>query len=132
MMKLLVSFLFFVIIISSIFSAGKRDNNNSHPLPAESIESVNSIEQPNADMENMIKLTGRIQIYGNEPHTFTGIIDENGIEYAIYPSEQEEKLRTLQGQLIEFTVILLDESQGYGSLFLKGGTVTPLEWNIIR
>jgi len=80
----------------------------------------------------MKTLTGRIQIYGNEPHTFVGIIDENGAEYAVYPPEQEEKLRKLQGHLIEFTVIFLDKPQGYGSLFLQGGTITPLEWRIIR
>jgi len=61
-----------------------------------------------------------------------GIADEKGIEYAVYPQEQEEKLRNLQGHLIEFTVILLEKPQGYGSLFLKGGTVTPVNWEIIR
>ena len=60
-----------------------------------------------------------------------GIADEKRIEYAD-PQEQEEKLRNLQGHLIEFTVILLEKPQGYGSLFLKGGTVTPVSWEIIQ
>jgi len=81
---------------------------------------------------NMTKITGRVKIYGNEPHTFAGIVDEKGTEFAVYPPEQEEKLRQLQGYLIEFTVIFLDEPKGEGALYLKGGTVNPLEWSIIR
>jgi hypothetical protein len=41
-------------------------------------------------MGNMKTLTGRIQIYGNEPHTFAGIIDEDGTEYAIYPRNRKK------------------------------------------
>jgi len=81
--------------------------------------------------ENTVRLVGRIQIYGNAPHTFAGIIDENGVEYAIYPPELEERLRALQGHLIEFTVIALDEPRGFGSLVLRGGTVKPLKWDLI-
>jgi len=62
----------------------------------------------------MTKLTGRVQIYGNVPHTYLGIVDEKGIEFAVYPPEQEEKLRGLQGHLIEFTVIFLYKPQGEG------------------
>ncbi|MCL2193165.1 MAG: hypothetical protein FWB78_07205 [Treponema sp.] len=72
-------------------------------------------------MKSTVTLVGRIQIFGNAPHTFAGIIDENGMEYAIYPPEQEERLRTLQGHLIEFTVVILDEPMGFGSLVLRGG-----------
>jgi len=82
--------------------------------------------------EKTIKLKGIIKIFGSEPHTFAGIVDEKGVEYSIYPPEKEDELRKLQGNLIEFTVILLDKPQGYGSLFLKGGTVTPVEWKIIN
>jgi len=82
--------------------------------------------------EQTVKLTGSVKVFGSEPHTFAGIVDEKGIEYAVYPPEKEEELRRLQGRLIEFTVVFLDNPQGYGSLFLKGGTVTPLKWDIIR
>jgi hypothetical protein len=90
------------------------------------------IKEDMNDSQNTTKITGRVVIYGNEPHTFVGIVGEDGTEYAVYPSDQEEKLRALQGHLIEFTVVLLNESQGYGSLFLKGGTVTPVTWEIIQ
>jgi len=83
-------------------------------------------------VENTMKILGRTQIYGNEPHTFVGIIDENGTEYAVYPPSQEEKLKTLQGHLIEFTVVLLDEPKGDGSIFLKGGTVTVVKWELVQ
>jgi len=59
-----------------------------------------------------------------------GIVDERENEYAVYPPEKEEELRKLQGHLIEFTVVFLEKPQAYGSLFLKGGTVTPVTWEI--
>ena len=79
-----------------------------------------------------MKILGQIQIYGNEPHTFAGIVDQDGIQYAIYPPSVETELRSLQGYLLEFTVILLNEPHGYGGQFLKGGTVTPLKWEIAQ
>ena len=81
--------------------------------------------------ESSVMIRGRVQIYGNEPHTFAGIVDENGTEYAVYPRSSEDELRPLQGYLIEFTVIMLDETQGYGGMFLGGGTVTPVSWEIL-
>jgi len=128
-MKVIVFLLFFLLIIPNAFSCGRKEKNNSQPLK---VENVNTEGQSGTGTENMTKLTGRVQIYGSEPHTFVGIVDENGTEFAVYPPEQEEKLRKLQGHLIEFTVIFLDEPQGYGSLFLKGGTVNPVKWEIIR
>jgi len=93
---------------------------------------VNSQSDIFTNMENIKKIIGRVQIYGNGPHTFVGIISNNDIEYAIYPPEYEEKLRELQGRLIEFYVILMDQAQSYGGVFLKGGTVKLIEWNILR
>jgi len=130
-MKLFVFILFFIFILPNVFPCGKKEEaRNPQPLPAPN--SVSTADQVNTGTNNMIKLTGRVQIYGNEPHTFVGIVDGNGTEYAVFPPEQEKELRKLQGHLIEFTVILLDDPQGYGSLFLKGGTVTPVKWEIIR
>ena len=79
-----------------------------------------------------MKILGQIQIYGNEPHTFAGIVDQDGTQYSIYPPSVETELRSLQGCLIEFTVIMLNEPQGYGAAFLKGGTVTPLKWEKVQ
>ena len=72
-----------------------------------------------------------VEIYGNEPHSFVGIVDENGIEYTVYSPESVKELRMLQGHLIKFTVVFV-EPQNYQSMYLKGGTVTPLSWEIIR
>lgn len=80
-------------------------------------------------VENTSKITGRVQIYGNEPHTYVGIIDENDVEYLVTPPSVGDELRKLQGRLIEFTVVIVSESP---SMFLKGGTVKPVEWKIIR
>ena len=128
-MKSIIFLLLFVSIIPNVFSCGKKEKKNYQPL---TVENLSTEDQTNTGTENMIKLTGRVQIYGSEPHTFVGIVDERGTEFAVYPPEQEEKLRRLQGHLIEFTVIFLDEPKGEGALYLKGGTINPIEWSIIR
>ena len=84
-------------------------------------------------VENTTKITGRVQVYGSVPHTFVGIVDEAGIEYAVYPPSKEAELGRLQGHLIEFTVIFLDDPpRTEANTFLTGGTVTPVSWVIIR
>ena len=113
-MKKAFVILLLCIIPINVFSFGKRETT---------VETT---------MDSSIKITGRVQVFGNVPHTYTGIVDEEGRQYSVYPPSAEEQLRGLQGHLIEFTVILLDTPQGYGSMFLQGGTVTPLSWEIIR
>jgi len=108
-------FILFVLAFLSVFScrtaaAGQRGTN----------------------AENTTRITGMVQVYGSEPHTFVGIVDEKGTVYAVYPPSSEAELIKLQGHLIEFTVIMLDEPKGEGGLYLKGGTVTPLSWEILR
>jgi len=92
------------------------------------VDTANQVEV----CQNTVKILGQIEIFGNSPHIFAGIVDENGVAYAIYPPSREEELRMLQGHLIEFTVIILDEPRGAGGLFLRGGTVTPLGWEIVE
>ena len=120
-MKPVVFLLFFMCIIPNVFPCGKKE-----------VKSAGAEGRSNTMTNNVIKITGRVAIFGSEPHTFAGIVDENGTEFAVYPPEQEAKLRKLQGYLIEFTVVFLDEPKGEGALYLKGGTVNPLEWSIIR
>ena len=128
-MKSILFLVFFVFIIPNVFSFGRKEVKKPEPVP---VETSNTAEQVNVGTENMAKLTGRVRIYGSEPHTYVGIEDEKGTVFAVYPPEQEKELRTLQGHLIEFSVIFLEEPKGYGSLFLKGGTVTPVKWEILR
>jgi hypothetical protein len=119
----------------NLFSHGIREEKNNAGNPSINSEVFGTIDGGNdsgINMKDMVKITGTVQIYGNEPHTFAGITGENGEEYAIYPPSREDELRALQGRLIDFTVIILDEPKGFGSLFLRGGTVTPVEWHIIR
>jgi hypothetical protein len=76
-------------------------------------------------------ITGTVHIYGSEPHTYAGIVSDDGKTYAVYPREKEVEIRSLQGRLIEFTVRFLKEPAGEGSLYLRDGTVTPLSWRIL-
>ena len=127
--KIICFISFFFLAIGCAFSAGIREANNTQPSAAENAAMNN---QDCNNMETTIKITGRVQVYGNEPFTFVGIIDQNDTEYSVYPPEKEKELIPLQGHLIEFTAILLNEPQGFGSLSLKGGTVTPITWEILR
>jgi hypothetical protein len=132
-MKFTFFILLYVFVTFAAFSFGRREGEKKDSQePPVYINTVDIANQANAGAENTIKIIGRIQIYGNEPNTFVGIVDENGAEYAVYAPAREEELRKLQGHLINFTVVFLYEPQGYGSLFLKGGTVMPIEWEIIR
>jgi len=120
-----LKFIFLAFIIISLFSCATAANRKN-----EAVKNTKNCERTN--MEINTKITGRVQVYGNEPHTFVGIVDMNGIEYAVYPRSKEDELRQLQGHLIEFTVVFLDEPKAYGSLFLKGGTVKPIKWEITQ
>ena len=122
-MKVLNLTLLFFIIIFNLFSFGKRETVTSHPLDG-------SFPSEHLNTGNSINISGRVQIYGNEPHTFVGIVSEDRKVYSVYPQSQEQVLMGLQGYLINFTVVLLDEAQGYGSLFLRDGTVTVISWKI--
>jgi phosphoribosylanthranilate isomerase len=118
-------FILFALAVLSFFSCGTAAGDQR--------EQGSQGDRPHAfSVENTTRITGMVQIYGNEPHTYIGIVDENGTEYAVYSPSQEVELRKLQGYLIAFTVIMLDEPKGEGGLYLKGGTVTPLNWEIIR
>ena len=128
----LLFFLSFYIFPSGIWDKVKNDMNADAILSSDDVNLTNIENQLSNNHENIITFLGRVQIYGNEPHTFVGIIDENHIEYAVYSPAQEGELKLLQGHLIKFTVILLNENHGYGGLFLKGGTVEPIKWEIIR
>jgi len=131
-MKITIFALVFIFIAFNIFPLGKKESMDTNPnLPGSNVKASDAGKQDESK-ENIKKIRGRVEIYGNEPRTFAGIVDEKGIEYAVYPRSVENELRRLQGRLIEFTVILLDEPQGYSSLLLRGGTVTPIKWEIIE
>jgi len=124
--------LLYIVAASLAFSAGIREAVSDSQNPPVIVETVDIAVQANTS-DSTTTITGMIQIYGNEPHTFVGIIDhQDSTEYAVYPPSKEEELRGLQGHLIEFTVVKQDEPMGLGGLQLKGGTVTVVEWGIIR
>lgn len=131
-MKLTFFILFFILTSFNVFSLGKKERmDNTQNTTVENTATIDSGNLSVTETDTTM-ITGKIQIYGNEPHTFVGIIDGNGKEYAVYPPSWEEELKKLQGHLIEFTVVLLDEPQGYGGVFLKGGTVRPIAWKLIQ
>ena len=118
-MKFVFITLVFIFCAFNLFPRGIRDNMTP--------ETENQI----VDTRETRTIIGRVQVYGNSPFTFVGIEDEEGTEYAVYPKAKETELRELQGYLIEFTVVFHDESKAYGGMYLKGGTVEPVRWEIL-
>jgi hypothetical protein len=105
---------------AKLFALGKRDAPPSPPQ-------AEGAELP----DGACLIRGRVRVWGSEPHTFAGIETTDDKRYAVFPAEKEKEIRDLQGNLIEFTVIFSEKPQGYGSLFLPDGTVTPLSWRIL-
>ena len=116
-MKLVFLVLVFIMTAFNVFPNGIKESMNSE------------VEQVGAGRETSI-IIGRVEVYGNEPRTFVGIVDEDGVEYAVYPPAKEAELRRLQGNLIKFTVVFVEENI-FASMFLKGGTVEPVSWEIL-
>jgi len=125
----------FVIFISiffalNTFSCKSSDSNNKIK-----IEDTAAITNNEVDAEGHTIIIGRIHIGsagGDHPaSSFVVIEDENGIKYSVYPPEIEKELRMYQSRLIKFTVIILDEPQGWGGLIVRR-TITPISWEIIR
>ncbi|MDR0374476.1 MAG: hypothetical protein LBH85_01960 [Treponema sp.] len=77
----------------------------------------------------IMRVTGEVKIFGNEPHTFAVIVTVDGKRYGVSPPEKEAALRRLQGRTLECTVRILEK--GDAALFLKDGTVEPLSWRIV-
>jgi hypothetical protein len=69
-------------------------------------------------------LRGTVTIYGNEPHTWTGIETvPDGKIYQVNPPEKAAELTAMQGYVLEFTVNIRDaEIPG------AAGTVTVISW----
>jgi hypothetical protein len=75
-------------------------------------------------------IRGRVVVFGSEPHTYAGIVAENGKQYNVTPPEKEDEIRKLQGYAVNFTVIFLDVPTGPRVLALQDGTVELLSWTI--
>jgi hypothetical protein len=106
---------------TGVFAMGKKDTQTEGGGGA-----------PTATPSGVQVIRGMVKIYGNEPHTYAGIETEDGKHYAVYPIEKEKEIRSLQGSKIEWTVIFSEKPEGYGSLFLKDGSVTPLSWRVVE
>ncbi len=107
-MKLFFSVVVVLAVFSfSLFSFGGRDKLESVKL------------QP-------ITVVGQIGVYGNEPHTWLGFVDNKGVEYGLEASEEDLKeLRNLQGILLELSGLLepVPEGQPVGYQTFSGGKI---------
>jgi hypothetical protein len=114
------SFFVLILILASCASPGTKKAS------AEAEEPL--VTAANAEVTQTIR--GRVVVFGSEPHTFAGIVTEDGKQYNITPPEKEEEIRQFQGYVINFTVIFLDVPAGPPSLALQDGTVKLLSWTI--
>lgn len=73
-----------------------------------------------------VTVVGQIGVYGNEPHTWLGFVDNKGVEYGLEASGKDLKeLRNLQGILLELSGLLepVPEGQPVGYQTLSGGKI---------
>ena len=73
-----------------------------------------------------VTVVGQIGVYGNEPHTWLGFVDNNGMEYGLEASSADlAELRKLQGYLLEVTGLLEPATEGalVGFHSLSGGKI---------
>jgi len=83
-MKIVFFALFSIVTIPGIFSLGNKEKrNNPQNQPITGTEIVAAPNQADTGKNDTVKIIGKIQIYGNEPFTFVGIIDQDKIEYAV-------------------------------------------------
>lgn len=80
-------------------------------------------------------VVGHIQIYGNAPVTYAGIVTVEGQVYTIYVPEGSDfsvaDITAKQGSPIELTG-KIDKSQKGGFQVLKDGVFTVYEWRVLE
>ena len=110
-MKRIVGILMFVLILPS-FALGGRDK----------VESAQLLP---------VTVVGQIGVYGNEPNTWLGFVDQKGVEYALdATADMLQELRGMQGLILEITGELdaIPEGQPEGFQALSGGTLHVQEF----
>lgn len=121
---------------------GKREENGESAGPGRR-EAARRETARNEDAEGLPEaggpgaltlIRGTVAVTGNEPHTRVLLVDEaTGERFSIIPEETMERMRNLQGELVDCTVRLLDESpSGEGKRPLPARAVNPLSWKIVR
>ena len=116
-------FIFTGILITMLLA------HNAYPFPKrETAPPPPAIENERTNERTII---GRIVMFGNEPFSYAGIVDQEGIEYFIYPREEGDSMRMYQGHLIRFIVISVQENPSYESSNFRGGQVRILSWSLL-
>lgn len=83
-------------------------------------------DKAEAAKSRQVTVVGQIGVYGNEPHTWLGFVDQKGVEYALdATTDVLQELRRLQGVILELTGELdaIPEGQPVGFQALSGGTL---------
>ena len=71
-------------------------------------------KQVKMDETSIITISGKIEIKGNEPHTYIAIVIDNGTEYAIV-GDLEELIRSeYQNVIVELEGIVVSQAVGPG------------------
>lgn len=80
------------------------------------------------------KVKGTIQVYGNTPFTYIGIVTTDNKEYAISAEEKvNSELWKTQGKLIELQgYIIKSEDDSKISGMLKDGKIEVIEWKFVK
>lgn len=80
-----------------------------------------------------VTVVGQVGVYGNEPHTWLGFVDNKGVEYGLEASSADlAELRKFQGYLLEVTGLLEPAREGDFVVFqsLSGGKIYVEKYKI--
>ena len=88
--------------------------------------------KPTKTEENLNVITGIIQVYGNEPFTYIGIVTKDNKQYAVKTDKETSNvLRDTQGKKIEIKGTINPENENTLNK-LKDGFIILIEWKIVE
>ena len=124
-----VAILVIIYICAEGFAAAPvLKKNEAVPMRNQESEEKQSTQQVD------VEISGHISVYGSEPHTFIGIVSDDGRQYTIKADPDVLKeLRLLQGKHIRFTgsVVSVKDEAGFSFQMLKDGVFVLEVWGVI-
>lgn len=89
----------------------------------------NTVRKENSSSQT-ISFTGQIKIYGNEPHTYVGVVSSDGAKYIVDQAYQNA-LRELAPGVYKFTGYI-NKTTDTPALFVQDGIFVPIRYTRIN
>ena len=91
-----------------------------------------AFSKPSKLEDNVTEVTGFVNVYGNEPFTFIGIVTDKNEQYSIKADQETlNDLRKTQGQKIEIKGTIY-KYEDISLNQLKDGNLIVIEWKLAK